>query len=83
LKDTAERDKRLSVARTNLDWKTHLAESLDPQTAERMHDEVCREIGAERLPPADYCSMCGKAWCSVRINREIRQAIKPQRTARM
>ncbi len=72
LKGTAERDKKLSIARTNLDWKTHLAESLDPQTAERMHRQACKEIGIEELPSADYCSMCGKAWCSVRINKEIR-----------
>jgi phosphomethylpyrimidine synthase len=83
LKDTAERDKRLSVARTNLDWKTHLAESLDPRTAERMHGEVCKEISTEESPSANYCSMCGKAWCSVRINREVRQALKPQGTKRM
>jgi phosphomethylpyrimidine synthase len=72
-KDAASRDKKLSIARANLDWETHLAESLDPQTAERMHDEVCNETDA-RESSADYCSMCGKAWCSVRTNREIRQA---------
>jgi phosphomethylpyrimidine synthase len=72
-KDAAARDRRLSIARANLDWKTHLAESLDPQTAERMHDEVCNEMDV-RESSADYCSMCGKAWCSVRTNREIRQA---------
>lgn len=72
LKGIAERDKKLSIARTNLDWETHLAESLDPQTAERMHRQACKEIGVEELSSADYCSMCGKAWCSVRINKEIR-----------
>lgn len=76
LKGSAEQDKKLSVARTNLDWKTHLAQSLDPQTAERMHRQACKEIGVKELPSADYCSMCGKDWCSVRINREIRKAIK-------
>ncbi|MFH1883577.1 MAG: phosphomethylpyrimidine synthase ThiC [Planctomycetota bacterium] len=80
LKGTAERDKKLSIARTNLDWKTHLAESLDPQTAERMHRQACKEIGTEELPSADYCSMCGKAWCSVRINQEIQDAIKLKNT---
>ena len=96
LKGAAERDRELSIARSNLDWKTHLAQSLDPQTAERMHREacpvrsetpessvptrtsngVCKEIGAKELPSADYCSMCGRQWCSVRINKEIREAIK-------
>ena len=76
LKGAAERDRKLSKARTNLDWKTHLAESLDPQTAERMHRQACEEIAAKQPDRADYCSMCGEAWCSVRINREIRKAIK-------
>jgi phosphomethylpyrimidine synthase len=76
LKGVDGRDKRLSIARTRLDWKTHLAESLDPQTAEKMHRQACKEIGREELPSADYCSMCGKAWCSVRINKEIRDGIK-------
>jgi phosphomethylpyrimidine synthase len=75
LKGSADRDKRLSVARTSLDWKTHLAESLDPKTAEKMHRKACQEIGVKELPSADYCSMCGKAWCSVRTNKEIRDAI--------
>lgn len=76
LKGAAEKDKRLSIARTNLNWKTHLAQALDPQTAERMHYEACEEIGTEHLSSADYCSMCGRQWCSVRINKEIRQAIR-------
>jgi phosphomethylpyrimidine synthase len=80
LKGADERDKRLSIARANLDWKTHLAESLDPQTAERMHDEVCREMKSQEFPTDDYCSMCGKAWCSVRTNREIREAAHRRRS---
>ena len=75
LKGVADRDKKLSIARSNLDWKTHLAESLDPQTAEKIHRLACRETGAEELSSADYCSMCGKAWCSIRINKEIRESI--------
>ena len=81
LRGATEQDKKLSIARTNLDWKTHLAESLDPQTAERMHRQACKEIGARKLPAADYCSMCGKNWCSVRINREIHEAIKTKGAA--
>ncbi|MHC4574820.1 MAG: phosphomethylpyrimidine synthase ThiC, partial [Planctomycetota bacterium] len=65
LKGVADRDKQLSIARTALDWKTHLAQSLDPQTAEAMHSEACKEMGKDKLSSADYCSMCGKNWCSV------------------
>jgi len=76
LKGAAEKDKKLSIARTELDWKTHFADSLDPQTAERMHLEACREIAEEQLPSVDYCSMCGQKWCSIRINKEIQKALK-------
>ena len=76
LKGTSERDRKLSTARRNLDWKTHLAESLDPQTAERMHRQACEEIKEKQPDSADYCSMCGEAWCSVRINKEIRKSIR-------
>jgi phosphomethylpyrimidine synthase len=79
LKGASDRDRALSIARSNLDWKTHLAESLDPKTAERMHSEACKEMGREESFSADYCSMCGKAWCSVRINKEIRKSIKEHR----
>jgi phosphomethylpyrimidine synthase len=89
LKGADERDRKLSVARSNLDWETHLATSLDPQTADRMHREACqgipnatdgvgdpKEMGTTELRSADYCSMCGQHWCSVRINREVRDRIK-------
>jgi len=74
------RDRKLSLARSDLDWGTHIATSLDPQTADRMHREACQEIGTTALDTADYCSMCGQHWCSVRINREVREAIGRQRT---
>ncbi len=83
LKGAADRDRKLSIARTDLDWKTHLAESLDPQTAGRMHDEAGGQINAGDSASADYCSMCGKAWCSIRINKEIRETFKPRGTARV
>jgi len=76
LKGVCERDRKLSTARTNLDWKTHLAESLDAATAKKMYRQACKEAGVEELPSADYCSMCGQQWCSIRTNKEIRRAIK-------
>ncbi|RPJ35243.1 MAG: phosphomethylpyrimidine synthase ThiC [Planctomycetaceae bacterium] len=76
LKGADERDRRLSTARSNLDWQTHFGESLDPKTADRMHREACEEMGTSELHSADYCSMCGQHWCSARINREVRQAVK-------
>jgi len=80
LKGADERDRKLSTARSNLDWETHFATSLDPQTADRMHREACQEMGTTELRSADYCSMCGQHWCSVRINREVRETIGRRRT---
>ncbi|AQT67051.1 Phosphomethylpyrimidine synthase [Anaerohalosphaera lusitana] len=69
----AARDRRLSEARANLEWDKHIAESLDPKTAQRMHEEACaRSQIADSGDSADYCTMCGRDWCSVRINREVR-----------
>ncbi len=51
--------------------------SLDPQTADRMHREACGEMGTTP-DSADYCSMCGQHWCSLRINKELRQAVEQQ-----
>jgi phosphomethylpyrimidine synthase len=69
-------DERLSEARANLDWEAHLKLSLDPQTARKMHEEACEGIEGEKSATTDYCSMCGRQWCSVRINKEIREKLK-------
>jgi phosphomethylpyrimidine synthase len=71
----AKRDKALSIARANLDWQTHLAESLDPRTAEQMHNRDCKRAGSDEQSGDDYCSMCGQKWCSLRISREIQRAL--------
>ncbi|UCD48625.1 MAG: phosphomethylpyrimidine synthase ThiC [Phycisphaerales bacterium] len=80
LKGAAERDRQLSIARANLDWPTHLSESLDPETADRMHNEACQGIDAGTPDSADFCSMCEQHWCSVRINREVREVTREQKT---
>jgi phosphomethylpyrimidine synthase len=73
LKGVAERDRKLSAARADLDWTTHLANALDPETAKKMHEEACGRIGTEAIVAADYCSMCGREWCSMRISKQIRE----------
>lgn len=80
-KNAGERDRKLSVARANLDWPQHLAAALDPLTAERIRQRTCKEIVAENPSGTDYCTMCGRQWCSVRINREIRENAKKQRVS--
>ncbi len=79
IKDASERDKRLSIARAQLDWEKHLADALDPVTAGKIHERTCAELSNQDKSKGDYCTMCGRQWCSVRINREIRQAMKKQK----
>jgi phosphomethylpyrimidine synthase len=77
LAGAAVRDKQLGAARADLNWDAHLALSLDPDTARKMHVEACEGI-TDKGPNADYCSMCGRQWCSARINKEIREKLKLQ-----
>ena len=76
IKGAAEQDRRLSTARAQLDWEKHLAEAIDPATAKKIHERTCAEIADQGDSKTDYCTMCGRQWCSVRINREIRQILK-------
>jgi len=76
LAGAAQRDRRLGIARADLDWEAHIAQSLDPETAKRMHEEACEGIENKEPGGADYCSMCGRQWCSARINKEIREKMK-------
>ena len=74
-----ERDRRISRARSELNWQQHLAEALDEKKARAMHEQACNEKEQDGADTADYCTMCGREWCSVRINRQLRQAAKSAR----
>lgn len=76
VKGASEQDKRLSIARANLDWQKHLSESLDPATAERMYRQACERASDKNVSSADFCTMCGRDWCSIRINKEIRESFE-------
>ena len=67
----AEKDKKLSIARAALDWKKHIESAIDPKTAEKFHSEACIKSTGHTSPDEDYCTMCGKDWCSLRINKEL------------
>ena len=73
--NAADRDRRLSEARANLDWQTHLNEAIDTKTARAMYEEACKESTMPGHGGEDYCTMCGREWCSVRINKELRSAV--------
>jgi len=79
LKGASERDKDLSIARANLNWDEHFAKSLDAETAKKIHQRTCKEMFAKGQENADYCTMCGQQWCSVKINKEIRDAVAKQK----
>ncbi|PKL45961.1 MAG: thiamine biosynthesis protein ThiC [Planctomycetes bacterium HGW-Planctomycetes-1] len=68
--NSADKDKKLSIARANLDWKNHIALSLDPKTAKKFHEQACAKSG-KAAANDDFCTMCGKKWCSLRINKEL------------
>ncbi len=71
----AERDRKLSKARADLDWETQICLALDPEIAKSMHDDAGKNSSMKPVD-TDYCTMCGKDWCSVRINKEIRNLIE-------
>ena len=63
------RDDALSKARFEFRWRDQFAISLDPETAEKFHDET---LPAEPAKTAHFCSMCGPKFCSMRISHDIR-----------
>src|SRR3984957_8856877 len=63
-----DRDDELSRARFKFDWKEQFALSLDPETAQAMHDETLPEEG---FKDAHFCSMCGPKFCSMNISAKV------------
>jgi len=63
------RDDALSRARFAFRWRDQFALSLDPETAERFHDET---LPAEGAKVAHFCSMCGPKFCSMKISQDVR-----------
>ena len=61
-KQAKERDRKMSLARKNLDWETQLKLAIDPEKARGYR---------EKSPPAedDVCTMCGK-YCAIKTVRE-------------
>ncbi len=68
-----DRDNALSKARFEFDWKEQFRLSLDPETAQRYHDET---LPQETFKSAHFCSMCGPKYCSMKITEDIRKMAK-------
>ncbi len=62
------RDDALSRARFAFDWNRQFALALDPERARALHDESLPE---EYFKSAEFCSMCGPKFCSMRISQTL------------
>ncbi len=77
-KNARQRDDELSKARFEFDWKKQFELSLDPDTAQRMHDET---LPQDVFKSAKFCSMCGPKFCSMRITQDIRDMANEEKQA--
>ncbi|WP_149541195.1 phosphomethylpyrimidine synthase ThiC [Siccirubricoccus phaeus] len=69
------RDDALSRARFEFRWRDQFNLSLDPETAEKFHDQT---LPAEGAKLAHFCSMCGPKFCSMKISQDIRNAAQAE-----
>ena len=67
-KGARDRDDELSKARFSFDWKKQFELALDPETAKKFHDET---LPAEYFKSAEFCSMCGPKFCSMKVSTHI------------
>jgi len=66
-----EWDDEMSKARAEFDWNRQFELAMDPETARAMHDESLTEESFR----ADFCSMCGPDFCSMRVSREVKRKL--------
>lgn len=72
------RDNALSKARFEFRWIDQYNLSLDPVTARAYHDE---RLPDESSDEAQYCSMCGPQFCSMRISEDVRRTERKQQSS--
>ena len=63
-----EWDDAISRARYSFDWNEQFAQSMDPEVAQRLHDE---DLPHEAFKTAEFCSMCGPKFCSMKISQAV------------
>lgn len=61
-----DRDDEISRARANFNWAKHFALSLDPERA-------CSLRHPELDIDEDFCTMCGRDFCAMRISRKLKE----------
>jgi len=60
-------DDRIAEARADFDWRRQFELAFDSQEARKIRS---RDVEVE----SDFCSMCGREWCAMRISRDIKRA---------
>jgi len=79
-KRAAAWDRELSQARFSFDWRRQFELSLDPDVAQRMHDET---LADDYFKTAEFCSMCGPKFCPMHnfkdVNWDELQAVVAER----
>lgn len=65
-----QRDDAISHARFHFHWQDQFNLALDPETAQRYHDET---LPTAKSKTAHFCSMCGPKFCSMRISHQLQQ----------
>ncbi len=67
-KRAAAWDRQLSKARFSFDWRAQFDLSLDPDTAQGMHDET---LADDYFKTAEFCSMCGPKYCPMHNFKDV------------
>ncbi|MFG1297939.1 phosphomethylpyrimidine synthase ThiC [Xanthobacter variabilis] len=67
------RDDAVSRARFDFRWQDQFHLGLDPDTAQKFHDET---LPKDAHKVAHFCSMCGPKFCSMKITQELRAEAK-------
>ncbi len=60
----------MSKARFDFRWQDQFNLSIDPLTAKKFHDET---LPKEAAKAANFCSMCGPKFCSMKIHQQIKE----------
>ncbi len=66
-----DRDDAMSRARYAFDWNRQFELALDPDKARAKHDET---LPHEAFKSAEFCSMCGPKFCSMKISGHLGEA---------
>ncbi|WP_226010147.1 phosphomethylpyrimidine synthase ThiC [Halomicrobium salinisoli] len=71
-------DDALSEARYEFDWRRQFELALDPERAREYHDQT---LPGDNYKEARFCSMCGVDFCSMRIDRDVRESRRDSRSS--